>query len=92
VIVCLAIPGAIVAMDDERPDLATVDVGGVRRTVNVGLLDDEHLAVGDWILIHVGFALSKIDEAEARSALEFLESIGAAYEEELDALLATSPE
>jgi hydrogenase expression/formation protein HypC len=89
--VCLAIPGAIVAVDSERPDLATVDVGGVRRVVNIGLLDDEDLAVGDWILVHVGFALAKIDEAEARSALEFLESIGAAYEEELDALLAAPP-
>ena len=89
---CLAIPGAIVAVDPERPDLATVDVCGVRRTVNIGLLDDEDLVVGDWILIHVGFALAKIDEAEAQSALEFLESIGAAYEEELDALLATALE
>ena len=89
---CLAIPGAIVAVDSERPDLATVDVGGVRRMVNIGLLDDEDIAVGDWILVHVGFALAKIDEAEARSALEFLESIGAAYEEELDALLAAPME
>ena len=88
---CLAIPGAIVALDAERPDLATVDVGGVRRIVNIGLLDDEDIVIGDWILVHVGFALAKIDEAEARSALEFLESIGAAYEEELDALLAASP-
>ena len=88
---CLAIPGAIVAVDPERPDLATVDVGGVRRIVNIGLLDDEDLVIGDWILVHVGFALAKIDEAEARSALEFLESIGAAYEEELDALLAAPP-
>ena len=89
---CLAIPGAIVAVDSEWPDLATVDVGGVRRTVNVGLLDDEDLAIGDWVLVHVGFALAKIDEAEARSALEFLESIGAAYEEELEALLAAPTE
>ena len=88
---CLAIPGAIVAVDPERPDLATVDVGGVRRIVNIGLLDDEDVVIGDWILVHVGFALAKIDEAEARSALEFLESIGAAYEEELDALLAAPP-
>jgi hydrogenase expression/formation protein HypC len=89
--VCLAIPGAIVAVDPERPDLATVDVGGVRRIVNIGLLDDEDVVIGDWILVHVGFALAKIDEAEARSALEFLESIGAAYDEELDALLAAPP-
>jgi hydrogenase expression/formation protein HypC len=90
--VCLAIPGAIVAVDPEQSDLATVDVGGVRRTVNIGLLNEDDLTVGDWVLVHVGFALAKIDEAEAQSALEFLESIGAAYEEELDALLASMPE
>jgi hydrogenase expression/formation protein HypC len=84
--VCLAIPGAIVARDPERPDLATVDVGGVRRTVNVGLLDDEDLAVGDWILIHVGFALSKIDEREAKASLEWLTGVGDAYTDELAAL------
>ena len=50
------------SLDVERPDLALVDVSGVRRTVNVALLDDEVLVPGDWILIHVGFALSRIDE------------------------------
>nr|WP_248959236.1 HypC/HybG/HupF family hydrogenase formation chaperone [Sphaerisporangium perillae] len=83
---CLGIPGEIVEILSDRPDLAKVDVSGVRRAINIGLLEGEPLAPGDWILIHVGFALSKIDEAEARSALDFLESIGQAYEDEMDAL------
>ncbi|WP_372442893.1 HypC/HybG/HupF family hydrogenase formation chaperone [Actinomadura barringtoniae] len=70
----------------DQPDLATVDVSGVRRKINIGLLEGDALAPGDWILIHVGFALSKIDESEAKAALEFLESIGQAYADEIDAL------
>jgi hydrogenase expression/formation protein HypC len=61
-------------------------VSGVRRVINVGLLEDDKLEPGDWVLIHVGFALSKIDEAEAAAALQFLEGIGQAYEDELAAL------
>lgn len=83
---CLGIPGEIVEILTDRPDLAMVDVSGVRRAINIGLLEGEPLATGDWILIHVGFALSKIDEAEARAALDFLESIGDAYDEEIAAL------
>jgi hydrogenase expression/formation protein HypC len=89
---CLGIPGQIIELDAAHPDLAKVDVGGVRRAINVGLLEDETLAPGDWVLIHVGFALSKIDEAEAASALEFLESIGQAYDDELAALAASQIE
>ncbi|WP_440098175.1 HypC/HybG/HupF family hydrogenase formation chaperone [Streptosporangium sp. H16] len=70
----------------DRPDLAMVDVCGVKRAINVGLLDDRSVGPGDWILIHVGFAMSKIDEGEARAALDFLESIGQAYEDEIAAL------
>ena len=83
---CLGIPGEIVEMPSDRPDLAQVDVSGVRRAVNIGLLEGEELAPGDWVLIHVGFALSKIDEVEANAALDFLESIGQAYEDEMAAL------
>jgi hydrogenase expression/formation protein HypC len=86
---CLGIPGEIVRIHTDRPDLATVDVSGVRRAINIGLLEDEELAVGDWILIHVGFALSKIDEKEAQAAMEFLEGIGQAYADELEALQAS---
>ncbi|GAA0855475.1 HypC/HybG/HupF family hydrogenase formation chaperone [Streptosporangium amethystogenes subsp. fukuiense] len=83
---CLGIPGEIVEILSDRPDLAMVDVGGVKRAINIGLLEGEFVAPGDWILIHVGFALSKIDEVEARAALDFLESIGQAYEDEIEAL------
>lgn len=83
---CLGIPGQVLELLADHEDLARVDVSGVRRVINVGLLNDEHLQVGDWILIHVGFALSKIDEEEARAALQFLEDIGDAYAEELMAL------
>ncbi|WP_311932260.1 HypC/HybG/HupF family hydrogenase formation chaperone [Microbispora sp. H11081] len=70
----------------DRSGLAKVDVSGVRRAVHIGLLDDQPLGPGDWVLIHVGFALAKIDEAEARAALAFLEGVGKAYEDELAAL------
>ena len=89
---CLGIPGTIVEIDAEHPDLAKVDVSGVRRMINIGLLENEILEPGDWILIHVGFALSKIDEAEAASAMAFLEGIGTAYEEELAALASSEIE
>jgi hydrogenase expression/formation protein HypC len=83
---CLGIPGEIVEFLPEQPDLAKVNVSGVRRVINIGLLAGEPLDPGDWVLIHVGFALSKIDEEEAASALEFLEGIGQAYADELAAL------
>ena len=63
---CLAIPGQIVEFVDEPNSLARVDVAGVRRTVNVGLLDA--IGPGDWVLVHVGFALSQVDEEEAEAA------------------------
>ena len=83
---CLGIPGEVVEILEERPDLARVSVNGARRTINVALLEDEGVAPGDWVLIHVGFALSKIDEAEAAATLEFLEGVGQAYTDELNAL------
>jgi hydrogenase expression/formation protein HypC len=83
---CLGIPGEVVEILVDRPDLAKVDVSGVKRAINIGLLENEVVEPGDWVLIHVGFALSKIDETEAKAALEFLEGIGQAYEDELTAL------
>lgn len=88
---CLAIPGRIIEMVDEGNRLARVDVAGVRRTVNVGLLDAEAGAgggaqVGDWVLIHVGFAISRVDEEEAAATLALLEGMGADYELELQEL------
>ncbi len=86
---CLGIPGEVVELLDDGRDLAMVSVAGVRRAVNIGLLHEEKLAPGDWILIHVGFALSKIDEREAQAALDWLNGVGDAYTDELEAL-ATS--
>jgi hydrogenase expression/formation protein HypC len=83
---CLGIPGEVISILPDQPDLARVDVSGVKRVVNISLLADETVEPGDWVLIHVGFALSRIDEAEAAAALEFLEGIGRAYEDELAAL------
>jgi hydrogenase expression/formation protein HypC len=74
--VCLAIPGQVVALVPEQPLLVKVDVGGVRRNVNIGLLEEGVLALGDWILIHVGFALSKVSESEARDQLAMLRAMG----------------
>ena len=88
---CLAIPGQIVEVVDESNRLATVDVVGVKRTVNVGLLGDGEQGVGpgDWVLIHVGFAMSKVDEEEAHETLRQLERMGQAYEDELEELKAS---
>lgn len=80
---CLAIPGKIVEIVDAENHLAKVDVGGVRRNVNIGMLDEDGVGVGDYVLIHVGFAMSKIDEVEAQETLRVLQEIGA-YQEELD--------
>jgi hydrogenase expression/formation protein HypC len=82
---CLGIPGQIVEIVDEQLHVAKVDVSGVRRSINVALLADGPDAVGpgDWVLIHVGFAMSKIDEAEARETRRFLEMLGEPYEQEL---------
>lgn len=89
---CLGIPGEVVEIGGGQADLATVDVSGVRRPVNIGLLADDPPRPGDWVLIHVGFALSRIDEAEAQAALDFLAGIGQAYDDELDALRSSSIE
>jgi hydrogenase expression/formation protein HypC len=90
---CLAIPGQIVEVVDEVNRLAKVDVAGVQRNVNIGLLDgDDEVAQGDWVLIHVGFALSKVDEAEAVATLKLLEGMGADYEQELEELKASAIE
>lgn len=88
---CLGIPGELVEMPTDDTDLALVSVAGVRRRVNVGLLlekgehadREDELAIGDWILIHVGFALAKIDESEAQAALEMLHAMGPVFDQEI---------
>jgi hydrogenase expression/formation protein HypC len=83
---CLAIPGQVIEIVDEPNRLARVNVAGVQRRVNIALLDTEEGGVspGDWVLIHVGFALSKVDEAEAAATLRLLEQMGEEYEQELE--------
>jgi hydrogenase expression/formation protein HypC len=77
---CLGIPGQVVALDDAAAALATIDVGGVRRQVNLMcVIDDDHpfeACLGDWVLVHVGFAMSRIDPAEARRTLALLAELG----------------
>lgn len=78
---CLAIPGKIVEIVDAANNLAKIEIGGVRRIVNIGMLDD--VVLGDYVLIHVGFAMSKIDEKEAHETLEILRELGS-YQEEFE--------
>ena len=73
---CLAIPGKIVELDANSANLAVVDVVGVRRKVDLGLLQDEAIQPGDWVLIHVGFAMSKISEADAADQMRILAILG----------------
>ncbi len=88
---CLAIPGKLVEMVDPAKQIAKVEVAGVRRNVNIGLLTgEERPEVGDYVLIHVGFALSKIDEQEAMETLRLLEGLGQAYTDEVDQLKESS--
>ena len=82
---CLAIPGQIQAMVDVERRLARVAIAGVQRTINVGLLDSPQggAGPGDWVLVHVGFAISRVDEAEAAATLRLLEQLGPEYDQEI---------
>src|ERR1700746_2835951 len=73
---CLAIPGKVIDIVPESTNLATVDVAGVRRKVDLGLLQDDPPVPGDWILIHVGFAMSKISEADVADKMQTLTMLG----------------
>ncbi|MBM3552321.1 MAG: HypC/HybG/HupF family hydrogenase formation chaperone [Alphaproteobacteria bacterium] len=77
---CLGIPGCIVSIDNADDLVATVDVSGVRRQINVSCVVDEahpvESCVGDWVLVHVGFAMSRINEAEAAETLRLLRELG----------------
>jgi hydrogenase expression/formation protein HypC len=82
---CLGIPGQVVDIVDAEQHLAKVDVNGVRRTISVRLLADDNLMVGDWVLVHVGFAMAKIDENEAAMTLDQVQKMGENYQQEIDA-------
>ena len=90
---CLGIPGQIVEVSDPDKKLAVVNVGGVRRTINIAcIVNEDHPAqscLGDWVLVHVGFAMSRIDEEEAARTLELLTEIGE-VQAELDAMRASA--
>ena len=83
---CLGIPGEIVDIVDDANSIAKVDVSGVKRNVSVALVRPEGIGPGDWVLIHVGFAMSKIDETEARETMNTLQLMGQAYADELEML------
>ena len=89
---CLAIPGEIVDVVDGNDQLVLVDVVGVKRKINIGLMEPGEVSVGDWVLIHVGFAMSKVDEQEAADALKMLELMGQAFTDELQAVAESSIE
>ena len=90
---CLGIPGQIVEIVDEELKLATVDVGGVRRAVNIAfIVNKEHpvaACLGDWVLVHVGFAMIRIDEEEAATTLALLREMGE-YQSEIDSMQASA--
>ena len=83
---CLGIPGQIVEIVDKQLQIAKVDVSSVKRTVSIALVASEGIEPGDWVLIHVGFAMSKIDEREAQETLNLLQQMGQAYSDELEML------
>jgi hydrogenase expression/formation protein HypC len=90
---CLAIPGMVVEIVNAEFRLARVDIAGVRRVINVGLLDDARgigVTPGEWVLVHVGFALSRVDEAEAAATLAMLAGMGRDYDDAIDELKASA--
>ena len=86
---CLGIPGHIIEIVDDANNIAKVEVSGVKRNVSVALVRPEGIAPGDWVLIHVGFAMSKIDENEARETMQALRLMGQTYTDELEMLRAS---
>jgi hydrogenase expression/formation protein HypC len=82
---CLGIAGQIIEFLPEPRDVARVNVFGVERVINVGLVANEGLNPGDWVLIHVGFAIAKMDEAEAKASMAFLQGMGEAFTDEIAA-------
>ncbi len=88
---CVGIPARVVDLHPSGPHTAVVDVEGARREINTIMVDDEPLTVGDWVLLHVGFAMSKIDAAEAAETLAFMRELGAVYDDEIEAFSSELP-
>lgn len=80
---CLAIPGKIIEIVDAENSIVKVEVGGVRRNINTAMLDPSDVQIGNYVLIHVGFAMSKIDEKEAHESLKLLQEL-ADYKAEME--------
>jgi hydrogenase expression/formation protein HypC len=89
-IMCLGIPGQIVEIVDEANCLAKVDVSGVQRMISIRLLAEEGLQPQDWVLVHVGFAMARIDEEEAQLTLAAVQQLGEAYRTEIEAFDTSS--
>jgi hydrogenase expression/formation protein HypC len=91
---CLGIPGRIVEVTDFKDRLAVVEIGGVRRPINISFIVDDGDApqscVGQWVLVHVGFAMSRLDEAEAERTLALLRELGEA-QAEIEAIRRSAP-
>lgn len=88
---CVGIPARVVELEPSGPHTAIVDVDGAQREVNTVIVDDEGLAVGEWVLLHVGFAMSKIDADEAADTLAFMRELGSVYDEEIEAFTSDLP-
>ncbi|MYG97993.1 MAG: HypC/HybG/HupF family hydrogenase formation chaperone [Acidimicrobiaceae bacterium] len=88
---CVGIPARVVELEPSGPHTATVDVDGAQREVNTIMVDDEGLDVGEWVLLHVGFAMSKIDADEAADTLAFMRELGSVYDEEIEAFTSDLP-
>ena len=88
---CLGIPAQVIEMISDDFQLATVEITGVRRAVSVNLVADQGVAPGDWVLVHVGFALTKLDEEEAARAIAELKQMGRSFTDELAAFAESSP-
>ena len=88
---CVGIPAQVVEILAAEKKSAIVEVEGVRREVSIVIVLDDGVKVGDWVLLHVGFAMSIIDEAEAAAQLEFMRMLGSVYDEEVDAFSADVP-
>ncbi len=86
---CLGIPGQVIEITDAEAYLAKVDVNGIKRTISVRLLADTGLSAGDWVLVHVGFAMARIDEREAAFTLDAIRQMGQAYTDELAGFRST---
>ena len=87
---CLGIPGRIVEIVDAAGCLAKVDVSGVQRTISIKLLEHEGVGPQDWVLVHVGFAMARINETEARLTLAAVQRMGEAYQAEIEAFEASA--